>query len=60
MSPGAALEQGRITNVWRIITLIILRIIVIGPLLRNAILMIEKKMTHLNKMTVPRRVLTKL
>lgn len=59
MSPGASLEQGKITDSFRMVMTMIVRIIVTGLLLRNATLLMKKKMINLNKMRNPRRVLTR-
>ena len=59
MSPGASLEQGKITDIFRMVMTMIVRIIVTGLLLRNATLLMKMKMINLNKMRNPRRVLTR-
>ena len=53
------MEQGKITDSFRMVMTMIVRIIVTGLLLRNATLLMKKKMTNLNKMRNQRRVLTR-
>ena len=53
------MEQGKITDIFCMMMTMIFRIIVTGLLLRNATLLMKKKMINLNKMRNLRRELTR-